>query len=73
MSRKFTLWLDSGANIHSTFKTTVTLDELGIESDEWDAMSESEKDEAMRETAFAQSDWGYAEIESDKDEQGEET
>lgn len=61
MSRKFTVWLDSGANIHSRREVTVTLDELGIESDKWDAMTIDEKDDVMREIAWDRLDWGYEE------------
>lgn len=43
MTRKFKISLDSGANIHSAKVTEITLDELGIESEEWDVMSEEEK------------------------------
>lgn len=62
MTRKFKVWLDSGANIHSCNKKTVTLDDLGIEEEEWDAMADQEKDEAMREVAFSESEWGFEEI-----------
>lgn len=66
MSRKFKVWLDSGANIHSCNKQEIDLFDLGITSDEWDSMTEQERDEFMREIAFEQSDWGYAEIDTDE-------
>ena len=61
MSRKFKVWLDSGANIQSKYETEIDLDTLGITSEDWDNMSEPEKDKAMREIAFESSDWGYTE------------
>ena len=67
MSRKFKVFLDSGANIHSRYETTVSLEELGIEEDVWDGMTEEERDEAMREVAFQRSEWGYEEIEQEGD------
>ena len=62
MSRKFRVFLDSGANIHSKYETEISLEDIGITSDEWDAMSDSEKDDAMRDVAFEQSEWGFEEI-----------
>ena len=61
MSRKFKVWLDSGANIHSKYETEIDLDTLGITSEDWDNMSEPEKDKVMREIAFESSEWGYTE------------
>ena len=63
MTRKFKVWLDSGANIHSCRKQTIELSDIGITDAEWDEMSDDAKDEVMREFAFDQSDWGYSEIE----------
>lgn len=68
MSRRFKVWLDSGANVHSCHKQEIDLFELGITGDEWDSMTEIERDEFMREIAFEQSDWGYAEIDGDAEE-----
>ena len=59
MAKKFKVWLDSGANVHSAYKQEIELD---MTDEEWDAMTEDEKDEYMREIAFVRSDWGYAEI-----------
>lgn len=64
MSRKFKVWLDSGANIHSKRQVTITLKEIGIEDGEWDEMSDDDKDEAMKETAFEHADWGYVEVDA---------
>ncbi|WP_312387632.1 DUF7167 family protein [Atlantibacter hermannii] len=62
MGRKFKVFLDSGANIHSKYETEADLDDFGIESDEWDEMSEEEQQEVMREVAFERADWGWKEI-----------
>lgn len=62
MTRKFKVWLDSGANIHSKREQTISLEEIGIEDDEWERMTEEEQDEAMKEVAFDYADWGYQEL-----------
>lgn len=54
--------MDSGANIHSKYETTVSLKDLGIESEDWDAMSITEQEEVMRQVAFDRSEWGFDEI-----------
>lgn len=61
MARKFRVWLNSGANIHSKYETVVDLADLGVE-DDWDDMPEGDRDEIMRDIAFDRSDWGYEEI-----------
>ncbi|WP_312805676.1 hypothetical protein [Atlantibacter hermannii] len=43
-------------------KPEADLDDFGIESDEWDEMSEEEQQEVMREVAFERADWGWKEI-----------
>lgn len=62
MTRKFEIWLDSGANIHSCKKTIVTLDDIGLSEEEWDEMDQDEKDENMRDVAFETLDWGWKEV-----------
>lgn len=62
MSRKFKVWLDSCANAYSRREEEITLDYLGISDSEWDAMTEDQREDAMRDIAFARSDWGYVEI-----------
>jgi hypothetical protein len=69
MSKKFKVWLDSGANHQSCRKATISLDEIGLTDAEWDGMNEERRDAAMREVAFEQSDWGYAELEEGEDEE----
>lgn len=61
MSRTFKIWLDSGANIHSCRKVTVTLEQMGLSDKEFDEMDEEEKDEMFKEYAFERADWGWAE------------
>ena len=62
MGKKFKVWLDSGANIHSQYEQEVDLDDIGIDDEECEQMTEKERDEAMRDIAFERSDWGYREI-----------
>lgn len=59
--RKIKFWLNSGANIHSCRTVIMTFDEIGIDADVWDDMSDDEKEEAAREIAFERADWGWAE------------
>ena len=59
MSKKIKYWCDSGANIHSCLKGETSLDELGLTEDEWNAMSDDERDDIMREIACDRLDWGY--------------
>jgi hypothetical protein len=61
MTRTIKYWCDSGANAFSCREGTVTLDEIGVTGEEWDAMSDDEKDNLMRDIACDRLDWGYAE------------
>ena len=63
MSKTIEWWCDSGANIHSCNKGSVTTEEIGISDQEWDDMTEEDKDELMRDFAFDRLDWGYREKE----------
>lgn len=47
-------WLNSGANIHSCYET-----KFEIDKDEWDAMSEEDKDEYAKDYAWGRMDWGW--------------
>lgn len=62
MGYKFQVWLDSGANIHSKYEQTIDIEELDITNEEWDAMSENEQDEIMRDIAFSRGNWGFTKI-----------
>jgi len=63
MGRKFKVYMGSGANIHSRYETVVDLEDFGLESEDWDEMSDEEKDETMREVAWERAEWGWKEIE----------
>lgn len=63
MSRVFRVWLDSGASIDSKYEATVSLDELGVTSEQWDAMTLEQREDMMRDIAFNNSDWGFRELE----------
>lgn len=59
--RVFHVWLDSGANIASTYETTVSLEDLGCSEEEFEAMSDSEKDAMFKDVAWERMDWGWRE------------
>lgn len=61
MSRKFRVWLNSGANIHSCFEQEITL-ELGLDENIWDDITEAQQEEIMREVAWGRAGWGFEEI-----------
>ncbi|NHW96216.1 hypothetical protein G9X48_11940 [Cronobacter sp. HA18006] len=63
MGRKFKVWLDSGANIHSKYEQVVDLeDDLGISDEEWEKTDDEGKNEVMKEIAWERMDWGFEEI-----------
>lgn len=62
---KLKIWCDSGANIHSCRKETVTVEELGYTDEEWNDLSEQDQEEAAKDVAFAQLDWGFVECNDD--------
>lgn len=47
-------WLDSGANHDSTYRTSFEVD-----ADEWAAMTDEQKDEYAKDTAWERMDWGW--------------
>lgn len=67
MSKRFAVWLDSGANHESRYETTVELSDIGLTDEKWATMSAQEKEDAMREVAFERSDWGFREVAASKD------
>jgi hypothetical protein len=69
MSKKFKVWLDSGANAQSCYEQVLSLSDIGLTDDEWVKMTEREQDDIMREEAFSKSDWGYTELPSDSNQQ----
>jgi hypothetical protein len=62
MSKVFKVWCDSGANIHSCWEDKYSLEDLGLTNEEWEDMTEDEKDRFMQDIAFDRLDWGYAEV-----------
>lgn len=57
-------WLDSGANAHSCVNGEFSLeDDLGISVEEWNALTDEERDLAAKDFAFETLDWGYSEPE----------
>ncbi|EIX3585800.1 hypothetical protein MKB75_002527 [Salmonella enterica] len=63
MSKRFKVYLDSGANIHSKYEQVVELDDIGLTDEEWNEMTEKKRDEVMKEVAWERMEWGYYEIE----------
>ena len=61
-NRKFRVWLDSGANIHSKREVIVTLEEIGYTGEDWDGLSDQTKEEILKEIAWEDADWGFAEV-----------
>ncbi len=49
-------WIDSGANIHSKKEI-----EIEVEKEEWDEMSEEQREELVKENVFQYLDWGWEE------------
>lgn len=59
MSKTIHYWCDSGANVHSTYRGKIALEELGMTEDEWLELTNDERDNVMREIALERLDWGY--------------
>ena len=51
---KINVWLDSGANHQSIYKT-----EFEIDKDRWNAMTDDQKDDYARDYAWQRMDWGW--------------
>lgn len=62
MSKRFRVYLDSGANIHSKYEQEISLDDLGITDEEWDEMDDDEQTEVMKDIAWERVEWGFEEI-----------
>lgn len=45
MSKKFKVWLDSGANHQSSYEQFITLDEVGLSDEDWEDMDEDERED----------------------------
>ena len=61
--KKYTIYLNSRANIHSTNIITGTTQELfGLTQEEWDSLTENQKDSIAQEKAFDHMlEWGWYE------------
>lgn len=59
---KIKIWCDSGANIYSKWENEYDLEVFSITENEWNEMSEEEREDFVREIAFERLDWGYQEI-----------
>lgn len=59
MARIIHYWLDSGANIHSKRRGSIPLSDLCITDEEWDAMTDEARDEAVKDIAFEGLEWGF--------------
>lgn len=60
--RKIKFYLDSGANIHSQYSAVYSLKDLNITEEEWDSMSEEQKEEFARDIAWQRAEWGWQEV-----------
>ena len=60
---KLIVWLNSGANVFSKYSQEFDLEkDLGFDEDEWNAMTEEEKDDIARPLAWDRMEWGYKEV-----------
>ena len=60
---KIELWCDSGANAFSCRKEIVDLDDWNIADEEWNSMTEEEREKVIMDWANDGLDIGYSEIE----------
>lgn len=60
---KIQFWCDNNANIHSKKTETFTLDQLGIEENDWKEMSEDERYAMVHEWAMQEFEYGFKVIE----------
>jgi hypothetical protein len=59
---KLKFWCDNNANIHSERSETFELEEFGYTEDEWNAMSEEEKQKHAEDWAMERFDFGFEEL-----------
>lgn len=60
---KVKFYCDSGANIHSRRESVLdTVDDLGLLEGEWESMSESEKDQEVRNWMYDRLEFGWVEL-----------
>lgn len=67
--RKYRVWLDSGANIHSCHSQIINLSDIGFTAEEFDALTPDEQEQEMRMVAFEKSDWGFTPVDDGEDEE----
>lgn len=64
MSRKISMWLDSGASIHAKYEVVMDfnefLEENSLDEGGWLKLDEETREEIVKEYAWAQADWGYS-------------
>lgn len=61
MSKVLKVWCDSGANAFSCFKTEVPISEFGLTDEEWDGLTDDQKDKYVKDVAWQRLEWGYTE------------
>lgn len=60
---KVQYYCDSGANIHSARKETFdTETDLGFTDEEWNEISDDDKDDMVKEWAYERLEYGFKEI-----------
>lgn len=59
MSKGLYYFLDSGANAHSKYTGFISWEDLGITEEEWDALTDTERDIVGHELAFGRAEWSY--------------
>lgn len=60
---KIKVWLDSGANFRSCYKSEFITEEYGLTDEGWKALSDDEKEAIAKEVAFERAEWGFSEEE----------
>jgi uncharacterized metal-binding protein len=60
---KIKFWCDNNANVHSKKTVTFTLQQLGYTKEDWNDMTDEEKNKAVYEWAMDNFDYGYEEVE----------
>jgi hypothetical protein len=58
---KITVYCDSGANAFSKREDTFSLEDLGLTKEEWDEMTDEEKEDFIKPIALDRFEWGFYE------------
>lgn len=56
---KLRIWCDSGANIHSCREEIISIEDIGLTENEWNAMTDEQREAAAKEIAFSNLEWGF--------------